>query len=102
MKIIYTTLGQIEMKNLTTVGTKIILIICLVTLASCAQWQVGKTQATATAQEFADEALKVALWKLCKASPIGTIKRWIGGNTELASAYKVVCTESEQADVVDE
>ena len=48
------------------------------------------------------KALKVALWKLCKASPIGTIKRWIGGNTELASAYKVVCTESEQADVVDE
>jgi len=76
-------------------------IVLILSLSGCAQWEAIKTSGRATAQEVADQALKVTLWKLCKGSSIGAINRWIGSNKEMADAYKVLCSRSVQADVIN-
>ncbi len=76
------------------------LILSLLLVTGCSQWQATKMVVKDASAHAADEALQVVLWKLCKASSIGAINRWIGSNKDLATAYKTVCAQDEQADVI--
>ncbi len=77
------------------------LILLLITLAGCAQWNAVKVGVAATTEKAADESLQVILWQFCKAASIGSIERWVDGDQELADARMTVCGKDKQANVVN-
>ncbi len=74
------------------------LVVLVVT--GCAQYAALKATVPEYAKNAADESLQITIWKLCKASSIGSINRWIAGDQDLADAYKVICNQSRPADVI--
>ena len=80
---------------------QILLILLLITLVGCAQWNAIKVGVAATTEKATDESLQVILWNFCKAASIGSIERWVGGDQALADARKTVCGKKEQANVVN-
>lgn len=71
---------------------KIIILICLLLLASCAGYGTFKAAVAEEGAKAADEALDAAIWHICKASPVGAIKRRFKSAQEIA-AYNILCPD---------
>jgi len=52
---------------------------------------VRHTAKTAGAQAM-DKGVENSKWFLCEAISVGALRRWIGGDATLASAYQTLCS----------
>lgn len=69
-----------------------IVILSGLLLTSCAGWDIFKTALTEEGAKVADEALKAAIWEICKGSPVGAVLREFN-TPEKRDAYETLCKE---------
>lgn len=70
----------------------ILLIVLLLTLTSCAEWQAAKIGVSSHGAQAADEALTTAMWTMCNAIPVGAVKRRFK-TIEEREAYNSLCPD---------
>ncbi len=73
-------------------SVKPIILILMLSLAGCAEFQAIKSAVGSYGASGSDEILDSAIWTICNASPIGAHKRRFKTDEEIA-AVKVVCGE---------
>ncbi len=82
-----------------TLGRPIVIALALL-LGACSTldtaWDVVKLKGA----QAADQGLLDAEWLVCKATPIGAIKRRYGQTVEAAETYRRFCDGDGQANVV--
>ena len=71
---------------------KIIILISILSLASCAELQALKSAIGSYGAAGSDEVLDSAIWTICNASPIGAHRRRFKTDEEIA-AVKAICGE---------
>lgn len=71
---------------------KFILLALIFSLAGCASYDLYKAAIAEESAKAADSALEAAVWHICKASPVGAIKRRFKTDREIA-AYNVICPD---------
>ena len=69
---------------------KLLLIIFLVALASCAEVNAIRQSIGIYGADAADQTLDTAIYTICRASPIGAINRRFKTDAE-KSAYRSIC-----------
>lgn len=73
---------------------KTALVSLLTLLVSCGTLQTVRTTIAVRGQNAADQTLESAVWTLCKATPVGAIKRKFKTESE-QSAYNALCKNPE-------
>jgi hypothetical protein len=71
---------------------KFLILISVLLLSGCAGWQIFKSAVTEEGAIAADEALQVAIFQICRGSPVGAVLRRFNTN-ELRDAYETICKE---------
>jgi len=73
--------------------TLLIAAMCVV-LTGCAEWQSGKIAIATHAEQASRAALSDALWFVCKATPVGTIKHKFNTQKKM-NLYNGLCSNDE-------
>jgi len=74
------------------------LLILLISVSGCSRYRAYVGQ---YGQETSDAALHDALWTICKAVPVGAIKRRFD-TLERLIQYNAMCREMEQVPIYEE
>ena len=69
-------------------------------LSSCATLDTARDVVKQKGAQAADTALLDAEWLVCKATPIGAVKRRYGQTMEAAETYRRFCDGDGKANVV--
>jgi hypothetical protein len=69
---------------------KLIMLISVLLLAGCAEWYAIKSAVSEEGATAADEALDVAIFQICRGSPVGAVLRRFKTDEE-RQAYRVLC-----------
>ena len=85
---------------------KNILLSCLLlgSLTACGFTSFGDTVRQGVAEEGAqayDEGLANAVWFMCNAASVGSIKRRYGRTKEDAAAYKAICDGQDGVNIIE-
>ena len=79
---------------------KSLLIILIMLLTGCAEYQLYKNTIKHGTAEIADEALSANLWGLCHSSSYGAVKRRFGDSPEQAAALHIICGGLEEVNLL--
>ena len=73
---------------------KTFIILCILTLSiiGCAEVAAIRSGAAQHGADAADQALDTAMWTICKATPVGAIKRKFK-TPEERTAYNALCPD---------
>ncbi len=69
---------------------KISLLILVVILQGCAEWQAFTTGIGSYGSQASDEELKASIWMICNATPVGAIERRFN-TPEKREIYREMC-----------
>ncbi len=78
----------------------LIAISLLVLLAACSTLDTARDVVKQKGAQAADQGLTDAEWVVCKASPVGAVKRRYGLTVESAETYRRFCDGDGKANVV--
>lgn len=62
-------------------------------LSGCAYADLIRQAVSAKGAETSRQLFQDSIWVICKATPVGTIKWWIGNSNQRAMAYHLMCSE---------
>ena len=75
---------------------KYLMVLSLVLITGCAEWQAVKNGVGFYGSQASDEALSTAIWTVCKASPVGAITRRFN-TADRRLTWQKLCSEVKEA-----
>jgi hypothetical protein len=70
----------------------LIFLACMVAVSGCAEWNGLKSGVSEYGATAADETLDVAIWQMCQAATVGSVKRRFKTVQEI-NAYNALCKD---------
>lgn len=82
---------------------RIAIIASFLLLAGCGLTPQGDAVRAAVSikgAEAADGAREDAVWYLCNAATVGSIRRWLGGDGQKMAAWNILCEDRDSQPLV--